>query len=59
MLGCAVKIWVSHFKCHGLKPVGIKGEPMSTPWQAFKRFNKSGMDTLVLGNYVTEKSTSQ
>jgi carbamoyltransferase len=36
----------------------LKGEPIvNTPAEAFNTFSKSGMDTLVLGNYVIEKST--
>ena len=38
----------------------LKGEPIvNTPAEAFNTFSKSGMDTLVLGNYVIEKSTLQ
>jgi carbamoyltransferase len=34
----------------------LKGEPIvNTPAEAFNTFSKSGMDTLVLGNYVVEK----
>ncbi|MBI2227714.1 MAG: carbamoyltransferase [Deltaproteobacteria bacterium] len=34
----------------------LKGEPIvNTPKEAFNTFSKSGMDTLVLGNYVVEK----
>jgi len=34
----------------------LKGEPIvNTPGEAFNSFNKSGMDTLVLGNYIIEK----
>jgi carbamoyltransferase len=35
----------------------LKGEPIvNTPAEAFNTFRKSGMDTLVLGNYVIEKA---
>ena len=35
----------------------LKGEPIvNTPKEAFNTFSKSGMDTLVLGNYVIEKA---
>jgi carbamoyltransferase len=35
----------------------LKGEPIvNTPQEAFNTFSRSGMDTLVLGNYVIEKS---
>jgi carbamoyltransferase len=38
----------------------LKGEPIvNTPAEAFNTFSKSGMDTLVLGNYVIEKSALQ
>ncbi len=38
----------------------LKGEPIvNTPAEAFNTFSKSGMDTLVLGNYVIEKSELQ
>ncbi|MBI2183318.1 MAG: carbamoyltransferase [Deltaproteobacteria bacterium] len=38
----------------------LKGEPIvNTPKEAFNTFSKSGMDTLVLGNYVIEKSALQ
>jgi len=34
----------------------LKGEPIvNTPGEAFNSFNKSKMDTLVLGNYIIEK----
>lgn len=36
----------------------LKGEPIiNTPQEAFHTFSRSGMDTLVLGDYVIEKST--
>ncbi len=35
----------------------LKGEPIvNTPEEAFNTFRRSGMDTLVLGNYLIEKS---
>ena len=35
----------------------LKGEPIvNTPEEAFNTFSRSGMDTLVLGNYLIEKS---
>ena len=35
----------------------LKGEPIvNTPEEAFSTFRRSGMDTLVLGNYLIEKS---
>ena len=35
----------------------LKGEPIvNTPKEAFNTFSRSGMDTLVLGNYLIEKS---
>lgn len=35
----------------------LKGEPIvNTPEEAFNSFNKSGMDVLVLGNYLVDKS---
>jgi carbamoyltransferase len=38
----------------------LKGEPIvNTPEEAFSTFSRSGMDTLVLGNYVIEKSALQ
>jgi carbamoyltransferase len=38
----------------------LKGEPIvNTPQEAFNTFSRSGMDTLVLGNYVVEKSALQ
>lgn len=38
----------------------LKGEPIvNTPQEAFNTFSRSGMDTLVLGNYVIEKSALQ
>jgi carbamoyltransferase len=38
----------------------LKGEPIvNTPGEAFNTFSKSGMDTLVLGDYVIEKSSLQ
>ncbi len=34
----------------------LKGEPIvNTPQEAFNSFNKSGMDVLVLGNYLVDK----
>jgi carbamoyltransferase len=34
----------------------LKGEPIvNTPGEAFNSFSKSGMDMLVLGNYVVDK----
>ena len=34
-----------------------KGEPIvNTPEEAFNSFNASGMDLLVLGNYIVDKS---
>ena len=38
----------------------LKGEPIvNTPGEAFNTFSKSGMDTLVLGDYVIDKSKLQ
>jgi len=35
----------------------LKGEPIvNTPGEAFNTFSKSGMDVLVLGDYVVEKA---
>jgi carbamoyltransferase len=37
----------------------LKGEPIvNTPGEAFNTFNQSGMDVLVLGEHVVEKSAS-
>ena len=34
----------------------LRGEPIvNTPQQAFNTFSRSGMDTLVLGDYLVEK----
>jgi len=34
----------------------LRGEPIvSTPQQAYSTFSRSGMDRLVLGNYVVTK----
>ena len=34
----------------------LKGEPIvNSPWDAYKMFKKSGMDILVMGNFVIEK----
>jgi carbamoyltransferase len=34
----------------------LKGEPIvNTPAEAFNSFSKSGMDMLVLGNYIVDK----
>jgi carbamoyltransferase len=36
----------------------LKGEPIvNTPGEAFNTFRRSGMDVLVLGDYVIDKST--
>jgi carbamoyltransferase len=36
----------------------LKGEPIvNTPREAFETFRRSGMDVLVLGDYVVEKSS--
>jgi carbamoyltransferase len=38
----------------------LKGEPIvNTPAEAYSSFSKSGMDALVLGNYLVEKKDSQ
>ncbi len=38
----------------------LKGEPIvNTPAEAYSSFSKSGMDALVLGNYLIEKKDSQ
>jgi carbamoyltransferase len=35
----------------------LKGEPIvNTPWESFQTFYRSEMDTLVLGNYLIEKT---
>jgi carbamoyltransferase len=35
----------------------LKGEPIvNTPKEAYSTFSRSGMDTLVLGNYIIEKN---
>jgi len=35
----------------------LKGEPIvNTPQESFLTFSRSGMDTLVLGNYIIEKT---
>jgi carbamoyltransferase len=34
----------------------LKGEPIvNTPEESFLTFSRSGMDTLVLGNYIVDK----
>jgi len=36
----------------------LKGEPIvNTPAEAFNTFNTCGMDLLVIGNYIVDKST--
>ncbi len=38
----------------------LKGEPIvNTPAEAYNSFSKSGMDALVLGNYLVEKKDAQ
>jgi carbamoyltransferase len=38
----------------------LKGEPIvNTPAEAFNTFNKSGMDVLVLGDYMIDKATGK